>query len=70
MKAVIWESEGLGANYHDEEIPADMKEAAEAARHYMIENSVELDDEAMEAYLERRRGHRKRCSRSACARRC
>jgi len=51
MKAVIWESEGLGANYHDEDIPADMLEAAEAARHYMIENSVELDDEAMETYL-------------------
>ncbi len=51
MKAVVWDSEGLGANYHDEEIPADMKEAAAEARHYMIENSVELDDEAMEAYL-------------------
>jgi elongation factor G len=51
MKAVVWDSEGLGANYHDEEIPADLKEAAEAARHYMIENAVELDDEAMEAYL-------------------
>ena len=24
MKAVIWEDEGLGAKYHDEEIPADM----------------------------------------------
>src|SRR4030088_1558403 len=51
MKAVVWESEGLGANYHDEEIPADMKAACDEARHYMIENSVELDDEAMEAYL-------------------
>jgi elongation factor G len=51
MKAVVWDSEGLGANYHDEEIPADMKAAASEARHYMIENSVELDDEAMEAYL-------------------
>jgi elongation factor G len=51
MKAVVWESEGLGANYHDEDIPADMLEAAEAARHYMVENAVELDDEAMETYL-------------------
>jgi len=51
MKAVVWESEGLGANYHDEEIPADMKAACEEARHYMIENAVELDDDAMEAYL-------------------
>lgn len=51
MKAVVWDSEGLGANYHDEEIPADMQAAADEARHYMIENAVELDDEAMEAYL-------------------
>ena len=51
MKAVVWESEGLGANYHDEEIPADLKAEAEAARNYMIENAVELDDDAMEAYL-------------------
>jgi elongation factor G len=51
MKAVVWESEGLGANYHDEEIPADMKAKCDEARHYMIENAVELDDEAMEAYL-------------------
>jgi elongation factor G len=51
MKAVVWENEALGANYHDEEIPADLREAAEAARNYMVENAVELDDEAMEAYL-------------------
>ena len=51
MKAVVWDSEGLGANYHDEEIPADMVAAAEEARHYLVENAVELDDEAMEAYL-------------------
>ncbi|HEV2533509.1 elongation factor G [Phenylobacterium sp.] len=51
MKAVVWDSEGLGANYHDEEIPADMKAKCDEARHYMIENSVELDDDAMESYL-------------------
>ncbi len=51
MKAVVWENDGLGATFRDEEIPADLKEKAEAARHYMIENAVELDDEAMEAYL-------------------
>ncbi len=31
--------------------PADLKAAAEEARHFMVENSVELDDEAMETYL-------------------
>jgi elongation factor G len=51
MKAVVWDNDGLGANFRDEEIPADLKEKAEAARSYMIENAVELDDEAMEAYL-------------------
>ena len=51
MKAVVWENDGLGANYHDEEIPADLLAAAETARNYMVENAVELDDEAMEAYL-------------------
>jgi len=51
MKAVVWESEGLGANYHDEDIQADLKAAADEARHFMVENSVELDDEAMESYL-------------------
>jgi len=51
MKAVVWESEGLGAKYNDEDIPADMLAKAEEARNYMIENAVEMDDEAMEAYL-------------------
>ncbi len=51
MKAVVWESEGLGANYHDEEIPADLKAHADEARHFLVENSVELDDDAMESYL-------------------
>ena len=51
MKAVVWDNDGLGASFRDEEIPADLKEKAEEARSYMIENAVELDDEAMEAYL-------------------
>src|SRR6201998_3832772 len=43
MKAVVWEDEGLGAKFHDEEIPADMKAACEEAHHYLVENAVELD---------------------------
>jgi elongation factor G len=52
MKAVVWENEALGANFHDEEIPADMMERALAARAEMIEAAVEMDDDAMEAYLD------------------
>jgi elongation factor G len=51
MKSVIWEDEALGAKYHDEEIPAHLKDAAVAARQEMIEACVELDDQAMEDYL-------------------
>jgi len=52
MKAVIWDNDNLGASFHDEEIPADLVDKANAARQYLIDNAVELDDEAMEAYLE------------------
>ena len=45
MKAVVWEDEGLGAKYHDEEIPADLLEKAEEYRHTLIEAAVELDDD-------------------------
>ncbi len=51
MKAVIWDNEELGATYHDEEIPADMLDAAKQARADMIEACAELDDKAMEDYL-------------------
>ena len=52
MKAVVWDNDGLGASYEDQEIPADLMDKAVEARQYLIDNAVELDDEAMEAYLE------------------
>ncbi|MFT4956196.1 MAG: elongation factor G [Brevundimonas sp.] len=52
MKAIIWDNDGLGAEFREEEIPADLADKAAEARSYLIENAVELDDEAMEAYLE------------------
>ncbi|MDR4305230.1 elongation factor G [Chelatococcus sambhunathii] len=52
MKAVVWENENLGANYHDEEIPAELKDQAEEYRGKMIEAAVELDDVALEKFLE------------------
>lgn len=51
MKAVVWENEALGANFHDEEIPANLMEKALEYRKAMIETAVEVDDVAMEAYL-------------------
>jgi elongation factor G len=52
MKAVVWEEEGLGAKYHDEEIPANLLDQAKEYRLAMIEAAVEMDDDAMGAYLE------------------
>tara|TARA_R110002051_G_scaffold325655_1_gene429778 strand:- start:92 stop:2167 length:2076 start_codon:yes stop_codon:yes gene_type:complete len=52
MKAIIWEEEGLGAAFHEEEIPADMVEKAKAWRTKMIDTIVDLDEAAMEAYLD------------------
>jgi elongation factor G len=52
MKGVIWEDEALGANYKDIEIPADMLDQAKEYREMMVEAAVELDDDAMTAYLE------------------
>ncbi len=52
MKAVVWEDEQLGAKFADAEIPEDLVEKAKEYRFAMIEAAVELDDAAMEAYLE------------------
>jgi elongation factor G len=51
MKAVVWEDEALGAKFHDEDIPADLLASAEQARAEMIEACAELDDQAMDDYL-------------------
>jgi elongation factor G len=52
MVAVVWEDEGLGAKYHDEEIPADLADKAREYRLKLVEAAVELDDDAMSAYLD------------------
>ncbi|PPQ37016.1 translation elongation factor 2 (EF-2/EF-G) [Rhodoblastus acidophilus] len=52
MKAVVWDNEGLGAKYHDEEIPDDLKDKAVEYRQQLIEAAVEMDDDVMSAYLD------------------
>ncbi|MGE4063330.1 MAG: elongation factor G [Rhodospirillaceae bacterium] len=51
MKALIWKGEDLGAKFDEVEIPADLKEQAAEYRTKLVETAVELDDAAMEAYL-------------------
>jgi elongation factor G len=52
MKAIVWEEESLGAKFHEAEIPADLVDKANEYRAQMIEAAVELDDDAMSAYLD------------------
>jgi elongation factor G len=52
MVGVVWDDETLGAKYHDIEIPAELADQARAYREKLVEAAVELDDEAMTAYLE------------------
>ena len=51
MKAVIWEDEALGANYHEEEIPEALLDQAVEYREKMIEEISSHDDALMEKYL-------------------
>src|SRR3984885_12700729 len=52
MVGVVWDEEALGAKYHDIEIPAELLDQAKECREKLIEAAVELDDDAMTAYLE------------------
>ncbi|KAM0935089.1 putative small GTP-binding protein [Dioscorea sansibarensis] len=52
MQAVVWSGEELGAKFVYEDIPADLQELVQEYRMLMIETVVELDDSAMENYLE------------------
>ncbi len=52
MKGVVWKDESLGAEFTAGDIPEDMKAQAADYHHQLVEACVELDDAAMEAYLE------------------
>jgi elongation factor G len=52
MKGIVWKDESLGAEFTLVDIPADMEIEAMSYREKLVEAAVELDDTAMEAYLE------------------
>ncbi|HYD07459.1 MAG TPA: elongation factor G [Reyranella sp.] len=52
MKGVIWNDESLGAKFDYIDIPADMADQAKEYREKLVESAVELDDAALEAFLE------------------
>jgi elongation factor G len=52
MQAILWKDESLGAEFYYTDIPADLKDKAADYRMKLVELAVEMDDAAMEAYLE------------------
>ena len=53
MRALTWRGETvMGEDYTIEEIPADLKDAAEAAHALLIERVADVDDDIMELYME------------------
>lgn len=52
MKAIIWESDSLGAKFHEEDIPEDLVEKANKYREELVELAVEQDEEVLVQYLD------------------
>lgn len=52
MKAILWHDESMGADYHVEEIPANLLEEAQEWRGKMLESVAECDESLMEKYFE------------------
>ena len=52
MKAIYWHDETLGAEYSEEEIPAEMMSDARQWHDNLVDSVAEFDDEMMEKYLE------------------
>ena len=51
MVAVVWDGDEKGAQYHDEEIPTDLKADAEEWRHKLLDLIAAEDEEVLEKYL-------------------
>ncbi|OSS42026.1 Translation elongation factor G [Desulfurella amilsii] len=52
MKAIIWDSDVLGASFSEKEIPADLLGLAKEYRSKMIETIADFDEELMMDYLD------------------
>ncbi|MGL4310508.1 MAG: elongation factor G [Paracoccaceae bacterium] len=52
MEEWVYQGEDLGASWKRQPIRAELKGTADEWRHHMLELAVEMDDAAMEAYLE------------------
>ena len=52
MKSIHWDDALQGTQFIEEDVPADLLEEAEAARHFMVEAIADADEDVMMKYLE------------------
>ncbi|MBI07714.1 MAG: elongation factor G [Rhodospirillaceae bacterium] len=52
MKSIIWKAETLGAEFEIGDVPDELKDQAERLHAELVEAVVDLDDDALEAFLE------------------
>ena len=52
MKELVWQGENLGATWDEQDIRPELADQAAEYREKLVEMAVELDETAMEAYLE------------------
>jgi elongation factor G len=52
MKAVFWDMESQGMKFEYREIPAELQDAANEARNFMVESAAETSEALMDKYLE------------------
>ncbi|MDG2305175.1 MAG: elongation factor G [Candidatus Binatia bacterium] len=52
MNAVVWDDEALGSQFHIEEIPAELADAAAVGREVLLEAVADADEALMDKYLE------------------
>ncbi|MGD5442375.1 GTP-binding protein, partial [Xanthomonas citri pv. citri] len=52
MKGIVWNDESLGAKFDYVDIPEDLVDQAKEYREKMVEAAVELDDDALAAFLD------------------
>jgi elongation factor G len=52
MKAIVWDMESQGMKFEYQDIPANLKDAADKARNFMVEAAAETSEDLMNKYLE------------------
>jgi elongation factor G len=53
MQAVVWDEDTLGAKYHEEPLPENLRDAVAAARETLLESLADVNDSLLVKYLNR-----------------